>query len=45
MTLGQFVEVGQNIGVSGTTGRVTGPHLHFEVLLNGVIQNPLSYMP
>lgn len=45
VTLGQFVEVGQNIGVSGTTGRVTGPHLHFEVLLNGVIQNPLSYMP
>ena len=45
VTLGQFVEVGQNIGVSGTTGRVTGPHLHFEVLLNGGIQNPLSYMP
>ena len=43
--LGQFVEVGQSIGITGATGRVTGPHLHFEVLLNGVIQNPMAYLP
>ncbi len=43
--LGQWVEVGQLIGVSGSSGRSTGPHLHFEVLLNGAIQNPMLYMP
>jgi murein DD-endopeptidase MepM/ murein hydrolase activator NlpD len=43
--LGQWVEIGEQVGVSGSTGFSTGPHLHFEVLLNGVIQNPIVYLP
>ena len=43
--LGQFIEAGQLVGTSGTTGRVTGPHLHFEIMLNGAIQNPMLYLP
>lgn len=43
--LGQFVEAGQLVGTSGSTGRVTGPHLHFEIMLNGAIQNPMLYLP
>jgi len=43
--LGQWVEQGQLVGVSGITGRATGPHLHFELRRNGVIQNPLLYLP
>jgi murein DD-endopeptidase MepM/ murein hydrolase activator NlpD len=43
--LGQSVAKGQNIGACGTTGNATGPHLHFEVMKNGVRQNPLNYLP
>jgi murein DD-endopeptidase MepM/ murein hydrolase activator NlpD len=43
--LGQWVEIGEQLGVSGSTGFSTGPHLHFEIMLNGVIQNPIVYLP
>ena len=39
---GTRVRQGQVIGYVGTTGRSTGPHLHYEVLVNGVQKNPRS---
>ena len=42
--VGDHVEKGQQIGLSGTTGRSTGNHLHFQVEENGVAVNPLSYL-
>jgi len=41
---GQRVYQGQQIGRIGSTGNVTGPHLHFEVLRNGTKVNPLGYI-
>ncbi len=42
---GQSVERGTVVGLVGSTGRVTGPHLHFEIRRNNVAQNPLHYLP
>jgi len=41
---GQYVGAGQGIGGVGCTGMCTGPHVHFEVIVNGVIDNPLRYL-
>lgn len=44
VSAGQYVQQGQVLGITGSTGNSTGPHLHFEITEGGVRVNPLDYL-
>ena len=45
VSAGQYVSRGQVIGYCGSTGKSTGPHLHFGISYNGSYVNPANYIP
>jgi murein DD-endopeptidase MepM/ murein hydrolase activator NlpD len=44
VSVGDLVVAGQLIGKIGGTGRVTGPHLHWEIWVNGIQVDPLDWL-
>jgi murein DD-endopeptidase MepM/ murein hydrolase activator NlpD len=44
VSVGQTIKRGQKIAAVGESGRATGPHLHYQVMLNDVPVNPMSYI-
>ena len=45
VSVGDMVGQGDTVGITGSTGNSTGPHLHYEVMINVMNQNPLDYLP
>ena len=42
--VGEIVRSGQRLGLSGMTGRASGPHVHWSVVLNGVMVDPALFL-
>jgi len=45
VAVGQELKRGEELGQVGSTGRSTGPHLHYEVRIGDVAVSPLHYLP